>query len=56
MTGFVHSTEILVLKTNGNHRLTRHPRHDDYSVWDGGRVVAQGGHRLMEKVFNERTA
>ncbi|MDX0260494.1 hypothetical protein [Sinorhizobium meliloti] len=55
MTQFVSSPEILTLATHGTYRLTRHPRHEDYSVWDGGRIVAQGGRGLMEKVFKERT-
>ncbi|MCG5484048.1 MAG: hypothetical protein KK482_10045 [Sinorhizobium meliloti] len=52
---FVPSPEILVLRTNGNFRLTRHPRHEDYSVWDRDRIIAQGGKALTERIFEERT-
>ncbi|RVE80119.1 hypothetical protein CN227_18660 [Sinorhizobium meliloti] len=52
---FVPSPEILTLLTNAKFRLVRHPRHEDYSVWEGGRIVAQGGRELMERVFKERT-
>lgn len=55
MTQFISSPEIFTLKTKGTHRLTQQARHDDFSVWDGGRIVAQGGRALMERVFQERT-
>lgn len=51
MTQFVSSPEILTLQTNGSYRLTRHPRHEDFAVGDGGRIIAQGGRSLMEWVF-----
>lgn len=54
MTQFVYSPEILTLETHGTYRLTRHIRHEDYSVWNGGQIIAQGGRPLMERVFAER--
>lgn len=51
MTQFVSSPEILILQTNGSYRLTRHPRHEDYAVWDRERIIAQGSRPLMEWVF-----
>ncbi|MDW9532286.1 hypothetical protein RWE87_02070 [Sinorhizobium meliloti] len=56
MTEFVGSPEIMTLRTKGTFRLTQQVRHEDYSVWEGGRIIAQGGRPLMERVFTERTA
>lgn len=49
---YVPSPELTVVRQQGDHRLTKHPRHEDYSVWFRGRIVAQGGWVLMETVFN----
>lgn len=53
---FTPSPEILVLQTKSSYRLTRHPRHEDYCVWDGARIIAQGGMFLMQRVFQELPA
>jgi hypothetical protein len=52
---FVNSPEILVVHQRGPHRLTKHPRHDDYSVWYGNTIVAQGGRAMTERIFKERS-
>jgi hypothetical protein len=54
MTQFVSSPEILTLQTEGSYRLTRHSRHEDFAVWDRGRIIAQGGRSLVERVFHSR--
>lgn len=52
---YVPSPELTVRAHQDNFRLTKHPRHDDFMVWEGGRIVAQGGRILMERIFKERT-
>lgn len=49
--GYVPSPDLMVLKNHNGWLLTRHMNHEDYAVWQGGRVIAQGGGRLMGKIF-----
>lgn len=49
--GYVPSPDLMVLKNRNGWLLTKHMNHDDYAVWRGGTVVAQGGERLMTKIF-----
>ncbi|RVH84255.1 hypothetical protein CN074_24985 [Sinorhizobium medicae] len=56
MTQFVTSPELITLKNKGTFRLTQQVRHEDFSVWEGSRILAQGGRALMERVFTERTS
>ncbi|MEY9719307.1 hypothetical protein ABIA22_001797 [Sinorhizobium fredii] len=51
MIQFVGSSGLITLRTKGNYRLTQQVGHADYSVWDEGRIIAQGGRSLMERVF-----
>ncbi|MDX0270927.1 hypothetical protein GOC13_24580 [Sinorhizobium meliloti] len=52
---YVPSPELIPIKTKLGFIITKTDRHEDYSVWYKGRVIAQGGFPLMEKVFQERT-
>jgi len=51
--GYVPSPDLMVLHNVNGHLLTKHMNHEDYAVWRGGKVLAQGGKRLMEKLFKE---
>ncbi len=52
MTQFVGSTALVILRMNGDYRLTQQVGHADYSVWQGTRIIAQGGLPLMARVFD----
>lgn len=51
---FVPSDEIIILAHQEPYRLTKAPKHEDYTVWKDGRVITQGGRVLMERVFKEK--
>src|SRR6478736_966383 len=54
MSAFEPSPALVVHLHEGDYRLTQNPPHEDYSVWRGNKVIAQGGKYLMLSVFNER--
>lgn len=56
LADYVPSPELIVLAHQDNFRLTKARNHEDYVVWEGGRIVAEGGRVLMERIFKERTA
>lgn len=53
--GYVPSPDLMVLKNANGYLLTKHMNHEDYAIWKGGSVVAQGSSRLMHKIFATRT-
>lgn len=53
--GYVPSPDLMVLKNVNGFLLTKHMMHEDYAVWKGGKVLAQGGERLMKNIFNDRS-
>lgn len=53
--GYVPSPDLMVLKNENGYLLTKHMNHEDYAIWKGGTVVAQGGQRLMTKIFSTRS-
>lgn len=53
--GYVTSPDLMVLKNKNGYLLTKHMMHDDFTVWKGGTVIAQGGERLMTEIFTKRS-
>ena len=49
--GYVPSPDLMVLKNQNGFLLTKHMNHEDYAVWRGGKVIAQGSQRLMSGIF-----
>lgn len=54
MTEFVPSPAMIVVTSHGNLRLTKAPMHDDYNLWQGGKIIAQGGQELLTRLFEEK--
>lgn len=52
---YVPTEELICLKNVNGFILTKHIIHEDYAVWDGDTIVAQGGNRLMHEVFEQRS-
>lgn len=55
MSEFVESPSLIVLRRAENVRMTKQSGHEDYSVWIGGSVRAQGGKEHMNLVFDRLT-
>ncbi|QIG66905.1 hypothetical protein EVB41_074 [Rhizobium phage RHph_TM3_14A] len=48
------STELVVLTSSGEYTLTKAKTVEDYAVWHGNKLIAVGGFRLMQQIFNEK--
>ena len=50
----ITSKTLVVLTTRDGFSITQNPPQADYSVWDGGRIVAQGSLPLMKVIFERK--
>lgn len=53
-TEYIGSPELAVLTNQGSFWLTKAKTVEDYAVWQGNRIIAQGGYRLMLHIFEEK--
>ena len=53
-TNYQDSSELFIISSVNNIRLTKAKSLEDYAVWLGNKIVAQGGRQLMTTIFNER--
>lgn len=55
MSEYEPTPALAVIHHVGRFRLTKAIFHDDYTVWEDGTIIAQGGLPMTSRVFRERT-
>lgn len=51
---YVPSPELHVHAIHGDYRLTKASSQEAYTVWQGGTILAVGGSKLMNEIFNQK--
>jgi Fe-S cluster assembly ATPase SufC len=51
---FQPSKSLVVMARIGHYRMTRDASLPDFTLWCDGRIMAQGGFKLIDRLFNEK--